>query len=61
VALDDPLNEEFHAEWKVIANNLKAQNSVRRCYFQTTITQPFAHCFADANLRAYAVVVFIIQ
>ena len=63
IAWDEPLNEEFHAEWKVIATGLKAASelSVKRCYYQFAITQPSIHCFADASLRAYGALVFIVQ
>ena len=63
IAWDEPLNEELHTEWKVIANDLKAasKHSVTRCYFQSPITQPSIHCFADASLKAYGAVVFIVQ
>ena len=63
IAWDEPLNEKLHAEWKVITNDLKAASelSVTRCYFQSAITKPSIHCFADASLRAYGAVVFIVQ
>ena len=63
IAWDEPLNEETHAKWKVIANDLKAASelSVTRCYFQSSIAQPSIHCFADASLKAYGAVVFIAQ
>ena len=32
-----------------------------RCCFQSSITQPSIHCFADTSLRAYGAVVFIVQ
>ena len=49
IAWNESLNEELHAEWKIIANDLKAASelSVMRCYFQSSITQPSIHCFAD--------------
>ena len=63
IAWDEPLNEELHAEWKIIANDLKAASelSVTRCYCHSSITQPSIHCFADASLRAYGAVLFIVQ
>ena len=63
IAWDEPLNKELHAEWKTIANYLKeaSELSVTRCYFQSSITQPSIDCFADASLRAYRAVVFIVQ
>jgi len=63
IAWDEPLDEELHTEWKVIANDLKAASghSVTRRYFQSPMTQPSIHCFADASLKAYGAVVFIVQ
>ena len=63
IAWDEPRNEELHDELKIIANDLKAASelSVTRCYFQSSITQPSIHCFADASLRVYGVVVFIVH
>jgi len=51
VPWDDPLSDVLHAEWKVIANDLKAVSEfpVQKHYFHTTITQPSIHCFADAR------------
>jgi len=63
IAWDEPLVEELHTQWKVTAIDLKAasDHSVTRCYFQSPITQPSIHCFADASLKAYGAIVFIVQ
>jgi len=57
VTWDEPLNNEN------VATGLKnvQQLTVSRCYFDTHISHPSIHCFANASRQAYGAIVFFVQ
>ena len=63
VTWDEPLNDDIQTQWRDIATNLKeaTQFTVSRCYFNTCMTDPVIHCFADASQLAYGAIVFLTQ
>ena len=63
VTWDKPLNNDLQAQWTDIATDLKkaSQLTVSRCYFDTRMTHPVIHCFADASQHAYGAIVFFTQ
>lgn len=46
---------------QIISRQLQSEISVLRCSFQSSITQPSIHYFADASMKAYEAIVFIAQ
>ena len=63
VTWDEPLSDDLQIEWKKVAADLNEakQFTVSRWYFDTHVTHPTLHCFADASQHAYGAIVFFVQ
>ena len=62
VTWDEPLSDDLQIEWKKIAADLNEakQFTVSRWYFDTHVTHPTLHCFANASQHAYGAIVFFV-
>ena len=63
ITWDEPLDDDLQAQWRHIATDLKstAKFPISRCYFDSRMTHPTIHCFADASQQAYGAVVFFTE